>query len=184
MKSRGFKVVCILSIMMWIGFFQNAWSQEIAGSYVYSHAWCYAVGEDSLFCSEVGTMDFEADGSALDHAFQTYLLKRKDGGKVVWTFDYYSPSFWRRQGDDFFFKGDSVSFSMQLMSNIMESDANVDVDWYHGYAEEIIKGVSRSIANETKFHIAELSACRFVWSYTYRDGHTDYWEFLRPQYSK
>lgn len=184
MKSRIFNVVRIFAIMICVGFFQDAASQEIADHYVYSHSWCYAIGEDSMFCSEVGTMDYDVDGSALDHAFQTYLLKSKDGEQYEWTFDYFSPSFWHRQGDDFFFKGDSASFSMKLLSNIMESDANVDPDWYQYYADEIITSVSRNIAKETKFHIAELSECRFVWSYTYRDGHTDYWEFLRPKYSK
>lgn len=182
--AKGLSVSLIMVALLPLRLFAQTNEVPIVGHYVYEHAWRYAVGEDSMFCSEVGTMDYEADGSALDHAIQTYLLKHKDGSKVVWIFDYFSPSFWHRRGDDFFFKGDSAAFSMKLLSNIMESNTNVDSNWYQNYADGVVKGVSQSIAHETKFHIAELSACRFVWSYTYRDEHTDYWEFLRPQYSK
>lgn len=150
--------------------------QQVPGHYLYRHSWSYAVGADSIYCFEEGTMDFFAKGSALDHALQHYLLVRQDGSRVAWDFDYYSPSYWRLDGDDFFFSGDSATFKMECLSKPEKED---DASWYYNYAQETAANVHRYINHETKFHLSELTEHRLVWSYTYPDGHTDTWLFER-----
>lgn len=149
-------------------------------NYTYQHSWNYAVGQDSMFCSEDGTMDFFENGTALDHALQRYELHRVDGSRVVWYFDYYSPSFWRLDGDNFYFRGEEQTFSMTLLSDTNAAKGLAPAE-YKEYAQRIIANVSRSIGHETCFKVADLSDCRLVWSYTYSDGHTDTWEFVRKR---
>lgn len=149
---------------------------QVPGHYKYTHSWSYAVGSDSLFCSEKGTMDFNADGTALDHARQRYLLVRQDGSRVTWDFDYYSPSYWYLEDEDFYFSGDSTTFKMECVS---KPSNNEDADWYYNYARQCADNVHLYIHRETKFNLAELSRHRLVWSYTYPDGHTDTWGVVR-----
>lgn len=149
---------------------------QVPGHYQYTHSWSYAVGTDSIYCSEEGTMDFFPNGTALDHATQHYLLVRQDKSRVTWDFDYYSPSYWRLEGEDFYFSGDSVTFKMECISQPGEE---ADASWYYSYAKGIADNVRRSINYETRFHLAELTGHRIVWSYTYKDGHTDTWEFYK-----
>ena len=48
-------------------------------------------------------------------------------------------------------------------------------------AEEIITLVGGSIDYQYKFHLDTLTAEKLQWSFTYRDGHSDTWEFYRSK---
>ena len=160
----------------------GALAQEVPGYYDYTHSWKYAMGDDSIFCTEKGTMEFWADGTALDHAQQQRVLVRPDGTWVSWDFDYYSPSLWKVDGNDFYFSGDSLTFKMTLLSpDFAERNRQsmVTPEWYREYAQKIITSVHRSIGHNTKFNLDALTDCLLRWTYTYRDGHTDSWEFYR-----
>jgi hypothetical protein len=45
--------------------------------------------------------------------------------------------------------------------------------------QEIIKVIGGSIDYEYKFHLDALTEKKLQWSFTYRDGHRDTWEFYR-----
>ena len=47
------------------------------------------------------------------------------------------------------------------------------------FAQETIKLVSGSIDYQYMFHLDTLTADKLQWSFTYRDGHSDTWEFYR-----
>lgn len=87
---------------------------------------------------------------------------------------YISPSRWRVEGDDFYFSGYEASFRMELLE--AKGDGCGEE---RELAERIVKKVSGSIGRETKFNMAKLTKDELVWSYTYKDGHTDTWEFYR-----
>ena len=151
-------------------------SSKIPGHYTYQHGWSYDLKEGHIDVHETGTMDFNKDGTALDSARQVYVMTPADGGKVTWVFNYISPSRWRVEGDDFYFAGSYEGFRMELVETTLE---DCDQGWADRQAHRIMKNVGSNIARETKFHIANLTAHEFVWSYTYNDGHTDTWEFYR-----
>ena len=46
-------------------------------------------------------------------------------------------------------------------------------------AQKVIGAYSGGIDYEYRFHIDTLTAERLQWSFTYRDGHSDTWEFYR-----
>ena len=46
-------------------------------------------------------------------------------------------------------------------------------------AQKIIKAYSGSNTYEYLFHLDTLTADLLKWSFTYRDGHSDTWEFHR-----
>ena len=116
-----------------------------------------------------GTMDFHPDGTALDSARQVYTATLQDSSIVTWVFNYVSPSKWRLEGEDFYFAGIKESFRMEVVNGKPEAEL----------AQEIIKVVSGSIDYEYKFHLDTLTEKKLQWSFTYRDGHHDTWEFYR-----
>ena len=118
---------------------------------------------------ETGTMDFHPDGTALDSARQVYIATLQNGKKVTYVFNYVSPSKWRLEGEDFYFAGIKESFRMEVFDGEPEAEL----------AQEIIKVVSGSIDYEYKFHLDTLTEKKLQWSFTYRDGHRDTWEFYR-----
>ena len=119
-------------------------------------------------------MDFYPDGSALDSANQVYRVTLNEGDTVTWVFNYISPGWWRVEGEDFYSSGDADSFRMELLE-AKGDGCGEELE----LAERIVKKVSGSIGRETKFHLASLTKEELVWSYTYKDGHTDTWEFYR-----
>ena len=149
-------------------------SPKVDGHYTYQHGWNYDIAEGHIDVHETGTMDFYADGKALDSANQVYRVALNEGGMVIWVFNYISPSRWRVEGDDFYFLGDEASFRMELLE--AKGDGCGEE---RELAERIVKKVSGSIGRETKFNLAKLTKNELVWSYTYKDGHTDTWEFYR-----
>ena len=151
-------------------------SPQVEGHYTYEHAFNYDLMKSHLDVNETGTMDFSADGNALDSARQVYTATMEDGCKVTYVFNYVSPSRWRLDGTDFHFAGIKESFRMELIDS---STDNCDSTRAAELAQEIIKVVSGSIDYEYKFHLDTLTREKMQWSFTYRDGHSDTWEFFR-----
>ncbi|MCR5549610.1 MAG: hypothetical protein K6F40_01555 [Bacteroidales bacterium] len=141
------------------------------GHYIYFHEFAYDLQDAHLKVRESGTMDFHPDGTALDSARQVYTATLQNGKKVTYVFNYVSPSKWRLEGEDFYFAGIKKSFRMELVEPYKEKEDEL--------AQEIIKVISGSIDYEYKFHLDTLTDHKLQWSFTYRDGHSDTWEFFR-----
>lgn len=146
-------------------------AQEVPGHYTYLHAFAYDLHGNHLDVYETGTMDFHPDGTALDSARQVYTATLQDGTTVTYVFNYVSPSKWRLEGENFYFAGIKESFRMELVESDKEKEDEL--------AQEIIKVISGSIDYEYKFHLDTLTDHKLQWSFTYRDGHSDTWEFYR-----
>ena len=149
---------------------------QVEGHYTYEHAFNYDLMKCHLDVHETGTMDFDHDGSALDSARQVYTATMEDGCKVTFVFNYVSPSRWRLEGEDFYFAGIKESFRMELLET---QAGDCDPARAEKLAQEIIKVISGSCDYEYKFHLDTLTAQKLQWSFTYRDGHSDTWEFYR-----
>ena len=147
----------------------NQKAPHVEGHYTYQHGFNYDLDGNHLEVSETGTMDFFAGGAALDSARQVYTATLADGGTEKWVFDYVSPSRWRLEGEDFYFAGVKNDFSMKVIEGNPDSVL----------AQRIMEVVGGSIDYEYKFHLDTLTADRLKWSFTYRDGHSDTWEFDR-----
>lgn len=172
--------LCILFIYLGNNVLAQDKAYPIADAYHYAHSWSYAIGTDSIACTEVGEMIFREDGTALDHAIQKYSLLKADGTQYNWEYDYYSPSYWRLEDREFLFRGDSATFCMKLLTAF--DDLNIEktqAEWLRQYARKTAENVHRSIGREIRFVLSELSQCCLEWSYTYPDGHTDTWLFER-----
>ena len=148
----------------------------VPGHYIYAHAFSYDLQGNHLDVHETGTMDFRADGSALDSARQVYVAMLKEGGTVTLVFNYVSPSRWHLDGSDFYFSGIKEDFRMEVTETILNGCGD---DSAAELAKEIVKTVGGSIDYEYKFHLDTLTAHKLQWSFLYRDGHTDTWEFYR-----
>ena len=151
-------------------------SPQVEGHYTYEHAFNYDLLNSHLDVHETGTMDFATDGSALDSARQVYTATMADGGTATYVFNYVSPSRWHLDSTDFHFAGIQESFRMELMETTTEG---CDSTRAAELAQEIIKVVSGSSDYEYKFHLDTLTNEKLQWSFTYRDGHSDTWEFYR-----
>lgn len=149
---------------------------QVEGHYTYQHGWNYDINEGNIDVHETGNMDFYADSTALDSARQVYVMTFNDGGKATWVFNYVSPSTWRVEDEDFYFAGVEESFHMELVESTCE-DCNEELS--RELAQKTVEGVRGGIAREIKFHLDTLTDKELVWSYTYKDGHTDKWEFYR-----
>ena len=99
-----------------------------------------------------------------------YTVIRPEGDTATLVFNYISPSRWHLDGDTLHFAGIKESFRMEV---VMGDDRLTDV------AQKIISAYSGGIDYEYLFHIDTLTAERLQWSFTYRDGHSDTWEFYR-----
>lgn len=152
---------------------------QVEGHYTYEHAFSYAMNGNHFDVQETGTMDFYADSTALDSARQVYTVTRPEGYTVTFVFNYVSPSRWSRDGEDLYFAGDKESFRMECR----EIRGGIDSDMYdfdpQALSQYIVSIVSGSIDYQYKFHIDTLTADKMQWSFTYRDGHSDTWEFFR-----
>ena len=151
-----------------------AQSAKVPGHYIYFHEFAYELQDAHLEVHETGTMDFHPDGTALDSARQVYIATLQNGKTVTWVFNYVSPSKWRLEGEDFYFAGIKETFRMEVVEGDKENEL----------AQEIIKVVSGSIDYEYKFHLDTLTDQKLQWSFTYRDGHRDTWEFYRESSRK
>jgi len=151
-------------------------SAKVPGHYTYEHAFEYDLDGNHFDVHETGTMDFASDGSALDSACQIYMATMEDGYEVTFVFNYISPSRWRLGGEDFYFSGVKETFRMELMNTDIGKCDPVRAE---KLAQEIIKVISGSCDYEYKFHLDTLTDQKLQWSFTYRDGHSDTWEFYR-----
>ena len=115
-------------------------------------------------------MDFYPDGTALDSAQQVYEVTLSDGNKITYVFNYVSPSRWKLEGEDFFFSGIKENFRMEVMEGGDKEPA---------LAQKIMDVIGGSIDYKYKFHLDALTADKLPWSFIYRDGHSDTWEFYR-----
>lgn len=149
---------------------------QVEGHYTYEHAFNYDLSNNHLDVHETGTMDFSADGTALDSAQQVYTATLEEGGTATYVFNYVSPSRWKLEGEDFYFAGIKEIFRMELMDVTTEG---CDSTRAAELAQEIIKVVSGSCDYEYKFHLDTLTTEKMQWSFTYRDGHSDTWELFR-----
>ena len=144
-------------------------SAQVEGHYTYEHAFNYDMEGCHFDVHETGTMDFYADGTALDSAQQVYTAKMEDGRTVTWVYNYISPSRWRLEGEDLYFAGVKGKLRMEVIGDCLEPEL----------AQRIAGMYSRSIDYEYKFHLDTLTAEKLQWSFTYRDGHSDTWTFYR-----
>ena len=171
-KTRHLFLVVSLLLMMSACDTQKA--PQVEGNYTYEHAFNYDMDGNHFDVHETGTMDFYADGTALDSARQVYTVTLADGDTVMWVYNYISPSLWRVEGDTLFFAGTKEGFRMEVIENENQNqNGNIEL------AQKIIGMYSGSIDYEYKFHIDTLTAEKLQWSFTYRDGHSDTWTLLR-----
>lgn len=149
---------------------------QVEGHYDYAHAFSYDLHGDHFDVYETGTMDFAHDGNALDSARQVYVATLKDGGTATIVFNYVSPSRWQLEGEDFHFSGNKDGFRMEVADI---KTKGCDSTRAAELAQEIVKVVGGSIDYEYKFHLDTLTTHKLQWSFTYRDGYSDTWEFYR-----
>ena len=169
MKSiRQYGLLATLLVMLCACGTRHA-EPQIEGHYTYQHAFSYDMDGCHFDVSETGTMDFYADSTALDSARQVYVVTLPDSSTTTWVFNYISPSRWHLAGDTLFFAGTKDGFRMELMEGDRESEM----------AHKVIDTYSGGIDYQYKFHLDTLTAERLQWSFTYRDGHSDIWEFYR-----
>lgn len=160
--------------------------QQAVGHYTYSHGWAYNVQEGKIQVSETGTMDFYPDGSVTDSALQHYVLLRPDGSKINIDFDYLSPSYWQQEGNVMKFWGDSSRFFMAPVkvtvdypATVADSVRKADRRWAYDFAWKQTRTVRGSIHKPYNFQVTRLDNQAMDFSYTYSDGHSDSWHFVR-----
>ena len=119
----------------------NVQSPQVEGHYTYEHAFNYDLMKCHLDVHETGTMDFQANGTAIDSARQVYVATLKDGGSATYVFNYVSPSRWRLNKKDFYFSGIKESFSMEVAETSCKGCDKTRAD---ELAQEIIKAVGGS----------------------------------------
>ena len=122
--------------------------------YTYGHAFNYDMEGNHFDVHETGTMDFHADGTALDSARQVYDVTLPDGSTLTWVYNYISPGRWRVAGDTLFFAGIKESFRMEVTEGDKELELRI-IDLYSGGSDY-----------EYKFHIDTLTHERLQWSFT------------------
>ena len=169
-------VLAIISLLACTSVNAIAQPAQVEGHYTYEHAFNYDLMKCHLEVHETGTMVFSHDGSALDSARQVYTATMEDGCKVIFVFNYISPSRWRLEDEDFHFAGIKESFRMELTDT---NTGDCDPARADKLAQEIIRVISASCDYEYKFHLDMLTKKKMQWSFTYRDGHSDTWEFYR-----
>ena len=156
---------------------------QVEGHYTYEHAFDYDMDGNHFDVSETGTMDFYADGTALDSARQVYTVALADGDTATWVYNYISPSRWRLEGEDFYFAGIKDNFRMEVIEEHTPSPLRGTPPNLGGEQRELVQKIidvySGSIDYEYKFHLDTLTIDRLQWSFTYRDGHSDTWQFFR-----
>lgn len=93
---------------------------HVPGHYIYAHSFHYDLHGNHLEVYETGTMDFQANGTAIDSARQVYVATLKDGGTATYVFNYVSPSRWRLNKKDFYFSGNKETFRMEVIKTSLK----------------------------------------------------------------
>ena len=186
--SKSSKIIFLaLAALLTLGACNNGNKQEepaaepmgeptVVGHYKYQHAFEYSIDSNRIEVQEVGTMDFYEDGSALDSARQVYFITLPDSCHAKVVFDYVSPSRWQLEGDTLHFAGVKENFRMEPTKTFVYMDHEVET---YTLIAKIIKLVTGSIDYEYHFHLDSLTAEKMQWSFVYKDGHSDTWEFYR-----
>ncbi|MBP5527867.1 MAG: hypothetical protein J6X79_05370 [Bacteroidales bacterium] len=175
MKNITRYLLCVAATALLASCSTKQAEPQVEGHYIYEHAFNYDFNGNHFDVSETGTMDFYADGSALDSAQQVYFVTRQNGDTDLYVFNYVSPSRWSLEGDTLFFAGIKERFRMEKLVD----DRGLETSSLPDLSQEIIKVVSGSIDYQYKFHLDTLTTDKMQWSFTYRDGHSDTWEFFR-----
>lgn len=168
-------VVCSCSVT-----YQVPWQAKvIPGHYQYVHSWTYPSPEGGymITCSEEGTLDFEPNGRFIDRAVQYHTAHM--AGEPCWTFDYECHGLWRVQDGHFLFCEFQQDFVMELMG--VNIDYTYDLEWAARLANRMVQNSMPKSSRWITFDIVTLNEHEFTWSYTYPDGHTDYWEMHRVE---
>ena len=171
MMKRFFTLLWVAAVALFAACSTKQAEPQMEGHYTYEHAFNYDLQGNHFDVHETGTMDFYADGSALDSAQQVYFVTRPNGDTDLYVFNYVSPSRWSLEGDTLFFAGIKERFRMEKLVD--------DISSLPDLSQEIIKVVSGSIDYQYMFHLDTLTTDKLQWSFTYRDGHSDTWEFYR-----
>ena len=166
-KLRLFGLAALLLVVCACGHKQK--TPQMEGHYTYEHAFNYDMQGNHFDVSETGTMDFYADGTALDSARQVYTVTLADSSTVTWVYNYISPSRWSLEGDTLHFAGNKDGFRME----VIEGERELEL------AQKIVDIYSGGLDYEYQFHLDTLTADLLQWSFTYRDGHSDTWQFHR-----
>ena len=168
---------------------QKPEEQYIPGHYEYLHSWDYTApdGNGIIHCDETGTLDFYADGTYADTAFQRQVLRMKTPIKTIWNskstdtvtlstfpfdFKYYCQGRWRVEDGKFMFCELAEGFDMQLTNEKVN-------EWVTEYADKIEKKTLPNSSRWFTFEIELLDATWFIWTYTYPNGRKDSWEMKR-----
>lgn len=183
-KMTRFSKRLLISLTVMGSIFTSCGTQgaepQVEGHYSYEHAFNYDLYGNHLDVHETGTMDFYSDSTALDSACQVYTVTFADGDTATLVFNYVSPSRWHLDGDTLHFAGIKGGFRMELMETAAADDADGSRrERALEMSQRIVGVVGGSIDYEYRFHIDTLTADKMQWSFTYRDGHSDTWEFFR-----
>ena len=167
---KSIRTILLTSILLLTACHHKAPVPKIAGNYTYEHSFNYDMEGNHFDVHETGTMDFYPDGTALDSARQVYDVTLQDGDTLTWVYNYISPSRWRLEGDTLHFAGTQEGFRMEVTEGTPTELAQRIADLYRG-----------GIDYEYHFHLDTLTADRLQWSFTYRDGHSDTWAFIKVE---
>lgn len=141
------------------------------------HSWTYPSPEGgyTITCYEEGTIDFDWLGDYVDRAIQYHTANTPE--QTCWTYDYECHGRWKVSEDKFLFSEHPYDFHMDLMGVNLDWGGNLD--WAEDMGRRIVLLSTPKDAHWITFDIVTLNNHEFTWSYTYPDGHTDYWEMHR-----
>lgn len=154
------------------------WQKKaIPGLYEYTHSWTYPSPEGgyTITCYEEGTIDFDRAGYYQDRAIQYHTANTPE--QTCWTYDYECQGRWDVANGLFLFNELAQHFNMELMG--VNIGLGGDLEWAGRMADRIVQRQRPKSAQMIAFDIVVLNDSEFTWSYTYPDGHTDYWEMHR-----
>lgn len=160
------------------GYREMPWqSKIIPGLYEYVHSWTYPSPEGgyTITCYEEGTIEFDRLGYFDDRAIQYHTANTPE--QTCWTYDYVCHGRWKVVDDKFLFSEQPYDFRMDLMG--VNLDWNGNLDWAEDMGRRIVLYSTPKDSRWVSFDIVTLNNQQFTWSYTYLDGHTDYWEMHR-----
>lgn len=154
------------------------WQKKyIPGFYEYTHSWTYPSpeGNFTITCYEEGSIEFYRNGHYVDNAVQYHTANTPHA--TCWTYNYECHGGWDVVDSKFRFNERSQGFLMDLMG--VSVDPSLDLEVVDRLSRKLVQ---RSTPNSNRwwdFDIRVLTSDEFTWSYTYPDGHIDYWEMHR-----
>jgi len=165
---KTIRIILLAGLFLLTACNHKAPAPQVTGFYTYEHSFNYDMEGNHFDVHETGIMDFYPDGTALDSARQVYDVTLQSGDTLTWVYNYISPSRWCLEGDTLYFAGNKEGFRMEVTEGEPTELALRIADLYRG-----------GIDYEYHFHLDTLTADLLQWSFTYRDGHSDTWRFVR-----